>query len=212
MQRVPAGSRRLPEKGDWGHGQRPTACRSHPAHRLCGTERPCRDARDRADRGGVADETAQQANDATADAGTGAGTGAGADGSADGNDIVVTARLSSERLQDVPIVVTTLSRQDLERQGIDDLSDVAERTVGFALETFTGILVQPVIRGQTNLRTTSPVQNVSTNINGVYLQRGYFVDQALLDLERVEIIKGPQSALYGRNAFAGVISLITRQP
>lgn len=128
------------------------------------------------------------------------------------NDIIVTTRRVEERLQDVPIAVTALSAEKLARENIDDLSDVAEKTVGFAFENFTGPLAQPVIRGQTNLRTTSPVQNVATNLNGIYIQRGYFVDQGLLDLERVEIIKGPQSALYGRNAFAGVISLQTRTP
>jgi iron complex outermembrane recepter protein len=130
----------------------------------------------------------------------------------DGNSIVVTARRISERLQDVPISVSAITAQSMEEQRLDDLGDIAEKTVGFAFETFTGPLAQPVIRGQTNLRTTSPVQNVSTNLNGLYIQRGYFVDQGLLDLERVEIIKGPQSALYGRNAFAGAISLITRSP
>jgi iron complex outermembrane receptor protein len=127
----------------------------------------------------------------------------------DAGDIVVTARRIEERLQDVPIAVSAITAEQLERQSIDDLNDVAEKTVGFAFESFTGPLAQPVIRGQTNLRTTSPVQNVSTNLNGIYIQRGYFIDQGLLDLQRVEIIKGPQSALYGRNAFAGVISLIT---
>ncbi len=131
---------------------------------------------------------------------------------ASGNAIVVTARRIEERLQDVPIAVSALSAQDLDRQSIDDLGDVAEKTVGFAFESFTGPLAQPVIRGQTNLRTTSPVQNVSTTLNGIYIQRGYFVDQGLLDLQRVEIIKGPQSALYGRNAFAGVVSLVTGGP
>jgi len=129
-----------------------------------------------------------------------------------GNEIIITARRSSERLQDVPIAVTVLNAEKLERENIDDLGDIAEKTVGFAFENFTGPLAQPVIRGQTNLRTTSPVQNVSTVLNGIYIQRGYFVDQGLLDLEQVEIIKGPQSALYGRNAFAGVISLTTRTP
>ncbi len=128
------------------------------------------------------------------------------------NDIIVTTRRIEERLQDVPIAVTAFTSEALERQSIDDLSDVAEKTVGFAFENFTGPLAQPVIRGQTNLRITSPVQNVATNLNGIYIQRGYFVDQGLLDLERVEIIKGPQSALYGRNAFAGAISLQTRTP
>lgn len=130
--------------------------------------------------------------------------------SQEGNSILVTARRIEERLQDVPIAVSAISGADLERQRLDDLSDIAEKTVGFAFETFTGPLAQPAIRGQTNLRVTSPVQNVATNLNGLYLQRGYFVDQGLLDLERVEIIKGPQSALYGRNAFAGAISLIAR--
>lgn len=129
-----------------------------------------------------------------------------------GNDIIVTTRRFEERLQDVPISVTAITAQELERQGIEDLTDVAEKTVGFAFENFTGIQAQPVIRGQTNLRTTSPVQNVATSLNGIYIQRGYFIDQGLLDLERIEIIKGPQSALYGRNAFAGVISLQTRSP
>ena len=128
----------------------------------------------------------------------------------DGNAIVVTARRFEERLQDVPITVSAISAEDIARQNLDDLGDIAEKTVGFAFETFTGPLAQPVIRGQTNLRVTSPVQNVATNLNGIYIQRGYFVDQGLLDLERVEIIKGPQSALYGRNAFAGAISLIAR--
>lgn len=135
-----------------------------------------------------------------------------ADSGDTGNDIIVTARNTAERLQDVPVDVSAVTSQDIERQRLTSLSDIAKKTVGFSFETFTGPLAQPVIRGQTNLRTTSPVQNVSTNLNGIYIQRGYFIDQGLLDLERVEIIKGPQSALYGRNAFAGVISLITRQP
>ena len=128
------------------------------------------------------------------------------------NDIIVTTRRIEERLQDVPIAVTAITSEEIQRQNIEDLTDIAEKTVGFAFEGFTGALAQPTIRGQTNLRTTSPVQNVATSINGIYLQRGYFIDQGLLDLERVEIIKGPQSALYGRNAFAGVVSLQTRAP
>ena len=134
------------------------------------------------------------------------------DADSQGNEIIVTTRRISERLQDVPVVVNVLGAQDIERQRIDGLTDVARKTPGFKFEQFTGALQQPTIRGQTNLRTTSPVQNVSTNVNGIYLQRNYMVDQGLLDIERIEIIKGPQSALYGRNAFAGVISLITRGP
>ncbi len=130
----------------------------------------------------------------------------------DAGAIVVTARRVEERLQDVPIAVSALGGADLARQQLDDLSDIAEKTVGFAFENFTGITVQPVIRGQTNLRIDSPVLNVAFYLDGVYLQRGYFVDQSLLELERVEIIKGPQSALYGRNAFAGAVNMVSRRP
>ncbi|MCA3255991.1 MAG: TonB-dependent receptor, partial [Alphaproteobacteria bacterium] len=141
-----------------------------------------------------------------------AGTATAAESGAEenANEIIVTARRSNERLQDVPIAVSALSAEDLKRQSVDDLSDIAEKTVGFAFEPFTGLLAQPTIRGQTNLRTTSPVQNVATYLNGIYLQRNYFIDQSLLELSGVEIIKGPQSALYGRNSFAGVINLTAR--
>lgn len=126
--------------------------------------------------------------------------------------IIVTARRVAEDLQDIPIAVTAIGAEQLERQGISSVTDVANRTVGFALESLSGPLTQPSIRGQLQLRTTSPVQNVATYFDGVYLQRGYMIDQSLVELERVEIIKGPQSALYGRNAFAGAINIVTKDP
>ncbi len=128
------------------------------------------------------------------------------------NAITVTARRVDERLQDVPLAVSVLTAQDFKRQGIDDLSDVADRTVGFSFEAITPLVIQPAIRGQTNLRTTSPVQNVPVYIDGIYLQRGYLIDQSLIEIDRLEVIKGPQSALYGRNAFAGAINLTSRAP
>jgi iron complex outermembrane receptor protein len=129
-----------------------------------------------------------------------------------GNQIIVTARTFEEDLQDVPIAVSALTGDALTQRAADDLGDIADNIVGFAFEEFTGLLAQPTIRGQTNLRVTSPVSNVATYLDGIYIQRNYLIDQGLLDLERVEIIKGPQSALYGRNSFAGVINLVSRTP
>ncbi|MEE4152590.1 MAG: TonB-dependent receptor [Erythrobacter sp.] len=129
-----------------------------------------------------------------------------------GNAIIVTARTFEEDLQDVPIAVSALTAETLQRRAADDLGDIADNIVGFAFEEFTGLLAQPTIRGQTNLRVTSPVQNVATYLDGVYIQRQYLIDQGLLALDRVEVIKGPQSALYGRNSFAGVINLVSRKP
>mgnify|MGYP000063307838 CR=1 FL=1 len=127
-------------------------------------------------------------------------------------EIVVTARRVAERLQDIPVAVTAISAQDIERQGLDDVTDIAAATPGFSLEAFSGPLTQPVIRGMTQLRLTSPTQNVATIFDGVYLQRNYMVDTTLIDVDRIEIIKGPQSAAYGRNAFAGAINIISRAP
>ena len=140
-------------------------------------------------------------------------TAAFAQAAAEADDaIVVTARRASERLQDIPLNIAVLNATQMKRQGVDDLMDIAERTVGFAFESITPLVVQPAVRGQTNLRTTSPVQNVPINIDGIYLQRGYMIDNSLVELQQVEIIKGPQSALYGRNAFAGVVNMTTRAP
>ncbi len=127
-------------------------------------------------------------------------------------EVTVTSRRIEERLQDIPVAVVAISAEQIRELGIEDLTDVAAKTPGFALESFSGPLTQPVIRGMTQLRLTSPTQNVATVLNGVYLQRNYMIDSTLLDMRRIEVIKGPQSALYGRNAFAGVLNLVTQEP
>jgi len=127
-------------------------------------------------------------------------------------EILVTARRQSERLQDVPVAVTALSADFLRQTAATGLSDIAKYTPGFTFENGVGVLNSPVIRGQAQSRIGNPVQNVATFFNGIYIQRGFMVDNDLLDLERIEIIKGPQAALYGRNAFSGAISMITAKP
>ncbi|WP_439534213.1 TonB-dependent receptor [Polymorphobacter sp.] len=127
-------------------------------------------------------------------------------------EIIVTARRQSERLQDVPVAVTAVSADLLRQTAATGLADVAKYTAGFTFENGVGILNSPVIRGQAQSRIGNPVQNVATFFNGIYIQRGFMVDNDLLDLERIEIIKGPQAALYGRNAFSGAISFVTAQP
>jgi iron complex outermembrane receptor protein len=127
-------------------------------------------------------------------------------------DVVVTARKVEENLQQVPVAVTAIGADEIATRNIQGLRDIARYTPGFSFENFTGPLAAPIIRGQTQTRVDLPVQNVASFFNGVYLQRGYMVDASLLDVERVEIIKGPQSALYGRNAFSGAINYITKRP
>lgn len=130
----------------------------------------------------------------------------------DADAIIVTSRRIKERLQDVPVSVTAIGAEQIQDAGITSMEDVARLTPGFSFERTTGSLAQPTIRGQAQTRVTNPVQNVATYFNGVYLQRSYQVDSDLLGLERVEVIKGPQSALFGRNAFAGAVSYVTLKP
>jgi iron complex outermembrane receptor protein len=127
-------------------------------------------------------------------------------------EVIVTARKTAENIQDIPVAVTAFTAESIDRLNIQGLEDVARFTSGFSFENFSGAFSAPVLRGQTQTRIDLLVQNTASFFNGVYLQRGYMVDSSLLDVERIEVIKGPQSALYGRNAFSGAINTITKKP
>ncbi|BDW81482.1 hypothetical protein MACH24_09200 [Erythrobacter sp. Dej080120_24] len=126
-----------------------------------------------------------------------------------GNVIIVTARKVEESLQDVPLAITAFTAEDIRNRSITSLQDIALQTPGFVYEDFSnGGYGTPTIRGANNFNITSLEQNVSVFIDGIYVPRQYSFDVATLGLERVEIVKGPQSALYGANAFAGAINYI----
>lgn len=128
-------------------------------------------------------------------------------------EIVVTARKREENLQDVPLSITALSALDFERRSINDLEGIADYTAGLNFEdfstTFNGVLT---IRGLTQANIQNRVQNVAVFLDGAYIPRNYSIDIGLLDLARVEVVKGPQSSLYGQNAFAGAINYVSQQP
>jgi iron complex outermembrane receptor protein len=127
-------------------------------------------------------------------------------------EIIVTARKTAENIQEIPVSVSAFDADSIEKLNIQGLSDVARFTPGFSFEQYSGGFPAPTIRGQTQTRIDLLVQNTASFFNGVYLQRGYMVDSSLLEVERIEVIKGPQSALYGRNAFSGAINYITKRP
>jgi iron complex outermembrane recepter protein len=126
--------------------------------------------------------------------------------------VIVTARKTAENIQSIPVSVTAVTAASIEKLNIQGLADIARITPGFSFENYSGAFSAPVIRGQTQTRIDLVVQNTASFFNGIYLQRGYMVDSSLLEVERVEVIKGPQSALYGRNAFSGAINYITARP
>lgn len=124
-------------------------------------------------------------------------------------EIVVTARRAEESLQKVPLSITALGAKDLEAAGISSVEDIAALTPGFSFRNGFGRGFQrPVIRGMANIGGAA---NASFFIDGVYVNgpiSGYNID----NLERVEVIRGPQSALFGRSTFAGAINYVTRKP
>lgn len=126
--------------------------------------------------------------------------------------IYVSARRIEESLQDAPLAISAFTGADLDERGLDDLTEIARSTPGFSFENFNGAFATPVIRGQSQNRLTNPVQNVATFYNGVHIPRGYMIDASLLNIGQVEVLRGPQSAALGRNAYAGAINFITRTP
>ena len=126
-------------------------------------------------------------------------------------EIVVTARLRSESLADVPVTVTAFSRQDIEDAGIrrpgDYLSLVPNVTLVEVQNAGTTFLT---IRGITQVRNNEPP--VAVAVDGMLQASPNQFNQALLDLQQIEVLKGPQGALYGRNAVGGAINITTRGP
>ena len=127
------------------------------------------------------------------------------------SDIVVTARKTEEKLQDVPLTIKALTGQDLQDRGITSVAELSTFTPGLSYSPdFGRTSERPVIRGISALRPEAP-QPVSIFVNGVFV-RDAALALNLDDAERVEIIKGPQSALYGRSTYAGAINYITNKP
>ena len=129
--------------------------------------------------------------------------------------IVVTARRQEETLQDAPVAVTAFSAQDIAKQGLNNIDDLARFSPGLSFsQTFGRSGDRPVMRGQSNV--LAGVQfgvesGTAYFIDGIYFN-GDIQSIDFNSLERVEVIRGPQSALYGRNAYAGAINFITRDP
>jgi iron complex outermembrane recepter protein len=133
---------------------------------------------------------------------------------ASSGEIVVTARRRSEALQDVPIAVTAYSGEQLSRQGAIDISDVGDTTPNVTLETSRGTntTLTAFIRG---VGQQDPVagfeQGVGIYLDDVYLNRPQGALLDIYDVERIEVLRGPQGTLYGRNTIGGAVKYVTRR-
>ncbi len=125
------------------------------------------------------------------------------------DEIIVTARKKNESVQDIPVAVTAISSSMIESMNLENLEDISKMTAGLQFDAeFNRNSNRPVIRGQANILGSS---GVAYFIDGVYIS-GSINDYDINDIERVEVVKGPQSALYGRNTYSGAINLITKSP
>jgi len=129
-------------------------------------------------------------------------------------EIVVTARRRNEALLDVPIAVTAYSGEQLEREGAVDITDVADTTPNVTLEVSRGTnsTLTAFIRG---IGQQDPVagfeQGVGIYLDDVYLNRPQGSVLDIYDVERIEILRGPQGTLYGRNTIGGAVKYVTRR-
>ena len=138
----------------------------------------------------------------------------GAASDASGGDIIVTARRRDERLIDVPIAVTAISGAALEARGALDITDVQSVAPNVTLETSraTNSTLSAFIRGVGQQDPVSGFeQGVGIYLDDVYLNRPQAAVLDIYDVERIEILRGPQGTLYGRNTIGGAVKYVTRR-
>ncbi len=130
-------------------------------------------------------------------------------------EITVTARKVEESLNEAPVTVSAFTANSIEQLDINGVSDIARFTPGLSFSTAFGRSTErPVIRGQGNIlaRVQFGVESgVAYFVDGIYYA-GDIQSLDMSNLERVEVIKGPQSALYGRNTYSGAINFVTAGP
>lgn len=131
------------------------------------------------------------------------------------NEIVVTARKVAENLQDVPVAITAFTGETLTSQNAMSLADVQRLTPSLLIRpgTLSPASLTFAIRGQVNIDAlASSDPSVGVYLDGVYIARAYGIDANLLDIQSLQVLKGPQGTLFGRNTTGGAILLQTNDP
>ncbi|MFV8817446.1 TonB-dependent receptor [Haliea sp. E17] len=128
-------------------------------------------------------------------------------------EVVVTAQKRTENVQDVPIAISVFSAENIEDLSARNLTDLGRFTAGVEIVSLETLQPTYSIRGiETNDWTVGSDPAIAVYIDGVYAARGAGAEVALVDLARIEVLKGPQGTLFGRNATGGAIHLITEKP
>ena len=129
-------------------------------------------------------------------------------------DIVVTARKRTESVQDVPVSVTAISAAEIDRRDLTSLERISAATPQLVIgRNVSGSGAQLTLRGVgSNSLSIGTEQSIAVIVDGVYYGQGRTINEGFFDLAGVEILKGPQSLFFGKNATAGVISITSANP
>ncbi|WP_299688656.1 TonB-dependent receptor [Hydrocarboniphaga sp.] len=126
-------------------------------------------------------------------------------------EVVVTAQKREQNLQDVPISVQAFSAEQLDARGIDDPTDLQTSTPGLTMTSNAGFAIT-YLRGVGSDAFLLADPSVATYIDGIYFPFSSGLAQSFGALERIEVLKGPQGTLFGRNTTGGAINIITKSP
>ncbi|TZG29377.1 TonB-dependent receptor [Sphingomonas montanisoli] len=128
------------------------------------------------------------------------------------NEIIVTAQRREEKLKDVPLTVTAFNAAELERNGTTATRDLAMITPGITIQN-TGAQLQATIRGiGTTIVAGGAESPVAVYVDGVYIASQNFAVFDLVNIDSIQVLKGPQGTLFGRNATGGAILVNTKKP
>lgn len=133
-------------------------------------------------------------------------------------EVIVTAQKRTESLQDTPIAITAFTARDLQNKGLDNISQIASFTPNMTFDTTAAIsgsssAAVVFLRGvgQTNFQVTND-PGVGTYIDGVYMSSSIGGVMDIIDVERIEVLRGPQGTLFGRNTIGGAINITSVPP
>lgn len=129
------------------------------------------------------------------------------------DEVVVTAQRRAENVQDVPITMNVFGAKQVEQARITEVSEVANRTVGLNFDAFPTSQPRPAIRGiGSSDRGAAGDPSTAVFVDEVYMGRPAAVAFDAFDVERIEVLKGPQGTLWGKNVVGGALHVVSRRP
>ena len=128
-------------------------------------------------------------------------------------EIIVTAQRRTENLQEVPIAITALNQQGIEDADMHNLDDIATRVPGLTFSPFSPGQNIVALRGASSNDDGAGTDNsIAVFVDDVYLGRVSNINPEMFDLERIEVLRGPQGTLYGKNTIGGAINVVSTRP